>query len=336
MNRVLVTGARGFIGRHTLSPLLEAGMEVHAVSSRGGSAQTPAQTRAPFEAPAQVLWHRADLLAPGSAEALMAQVRPSHLLHLAWCTRPGAFWTAPENLDWVAGSLALLRAFGESEGRRAVVAGTCAEYAWQRRTHCVEEETPTRPATLYGAAKHGLHVVAQAWARQADVALAWGRIFHLYGPYEHPGRLVGGVARALALGEEALCTHGRQLRDFLYTPELGGAFAALLLSEVAGAVNMASGEPVRVADMVLAIASAAGRPELVRMGALSADPHEPEELTADVRRLREEVGWSPSLDLREGAERTASWWRDALKREGAVSDVDVEACGELRGQECAR
>jgi nucleoside-diphosphate-sugar epimerase len=339
MSRVLVTGARGFIGRHTLSPLRDAGLEVHAVSARGApaaataEAQVPAEAstevQAPAETPAEpqseapgeartppgVLWHRADLLAPGAAEALMARVRPSHLLHLAWCTSPGVFWTAPENLDWVGGSLALLRAFGESGGRRAVVAGTCAEYAWQRRTHCVEADTLTRPATLYGAAKHGLHVVAQAWARQADLALAWGRIFHLYGPYEHPGRLVGGVARALVCGEEAPCTHGRQLRDFLYAPELGAAFAALLLSDVRGPVNMASGEPVRVADVVSAIAAAAGHPELVRSGALPADPHEPEELTADVRRLREEVGWSPSLDLREGAERTVRWWRGELARE---------------------
>jgi nucleoside-diphosphate-sugar epimerase len=319
MSRVLVTGAGGFIGRHTLSALLAGGFEVHAATS----------SEPPSGAPAQVLWHRADLLAPGAAEALVARARPSHLLHLAWATRPGAFWTAPENLDWVAASLALLRSFGESGGRRAVVAGSCAEYAWQRRTHCVEEDwvdgtrvggtgvggTPILPATLYGAAKHGLHVVAAAWARQTGASLAWGRVFHLYGPYERPERLAGGVARALVRGEEALCTHGGQVRDFLYAPELGAAFAALLASEVSGPVNMASGEPVRVADVVAALAAAAGRPELVRLGARPTGGGEPERLTADVKRLREEVGWSPSLDLREGAERTVHLWRSALRRE---------------------
>jgi nucleoside-diphosphate-sugar epimerase len=347
MSRVLVTGAGGFIGRHTLAPLLAADYEVHAVTSRPLAGGVPAELAAssPLGAPddalrelsSEVRWHRADLLAPGAAGALMWEVRPSHLLHLAWYTQPGAFGTAIENLDWVQASLGLLRAFGECEGRRAVLAGTCWEYAWEDRTHCLEESplsvggsaegmsatnaprahspTPMRPATLYGAAKHSLHLVAERWAEQAGVSLAWGRIFYVYGPHEHPARLASGVARALVRGEEVPCTHGRQVRDYLCTPELGGAFAALLASEVTGPVNMASGEPVRVADLVSAIAAAAGRPELVRLGALPQRAGEPERLTADVRRLREEVGWSPSIGLVEGAARTVSWWHETLAAE---------------------
>ncbi len=120
------------------------------------------------------------------------------------------------------------------------------------------------------------------------------------------------MAHALLRGEEAGCTHGRQVRDFLYSPELGAAFAALLRCCVSGPLNMASGEPVSVAEVVAAIAAAAGRPELVRLGALPANPAEPRRLTADVRRLREEVCWMPATGLREGAERTVRWWRKEL------------------------
>lgn len=311
MSRVLVTGAGGFIGLHTLAPLLAAGYEVHAATSRS----LPSR---------EVRWHHADLLTYGDPAELIARVRPSHLLHLAWNTKPGVAWTTLENLDWMAASLSLLRAFGEAGGRRAVVAGTCAEYAWERDTHCVEgvglDElggTPLRPATLYGAAKHGLHVVARAWAQESGVSLAWGRIFHVYGPHEHPDRLVSAVTRALLQGEEALCTHGRQVRDLIYSPELGTALTALLQTEVTGPVNLASGKAVSLAEVVEIVARAVGHPELVRLGMLPTSPEEPGRLTADVRRLREEVGFQGSVELREGLERTVAWWRQALSTSAA-------------------
>ncbi len=321
MSRVLVTGAGGFIGRHTLAPLQAAGYEVHAVSSRPAAGSMPTSAGAPEEALCElaprVRWHHADLLAGESARELIGELRPTHLLHLAWYTQPGAFWTSLENLEWVQASLRLLRAFGELGGRRAVLAGTCTEYAWGRVTHCVEDAdavaaTCVRPATLYAAAKHALHVIAERWAAQVGVELAWGRVFYAYGPHEHPDRLVSGVACALLRGEEAPCTSGTQVRDYMYTPDMGGAFAALLGSEVTGPVNMASGMPVAVADVVMAIARAAGRPELVRLGALPQRPGDSERLTADVRRLREDVGWRPSVHLQEGAERTVEWWKAAV------------------------
>jgi nucleoside-diphosphate-sugar epimerase len=98
------------------------------------------------------------------------------------------------------------------------------------------------------------------------------------------------------------------VRDFLYAPELAEAFVALLCSEVTGPVNMASGEPRPVSDLIFALAEAAGRPELVRLGALPTRPGEPRRLTADVSRLRDEVGWSPSMTLEEAARETSIWW----------------------------
>ena len=120
MSRILLTGATGFIGRHVL-PRLKG--EVHAVTTR------------PPPAGDSVRWHRADLL---SSAEIVAEVRPEVLVHLAWYVEPGRYWTAPENIQWVEASLALLRAFAGAGGRRAVVAGTSAEYDW----HAVGEPLP--------------------------------------------------------------------------------------------------------------------------------------------------------------------------------------------------
>jgi nucleoside-diphosphate-sugar epimerase len=285
MSRVLVTGATGLIGRRVLAPLVTAGHEVHAVARHAGVAQ-------------EVQWHQADLLASSD---VIRDVDPEVLLHLAWYAEHGAFWTAPSNVEWVESSLAMLRAFA---GRRVVIAGTCAEYDWTTGEELLREDrSPLRPATLYGAAKHALHIVS---SHMDGFELAWGRVFFLYGPDEAPGRLFAAVARSVLAGEPARTTAGTQIRDFLHAADVAAAFAALVDSAVTGPVNIASGEPVALRDVVQMIGEAAGRSELIELGALPQRPGEPERLVADVARLRDEVGFAPSYSLREGVERAVA------------------------------
>jgi nucleoside-diphosphate-sugar epimerase len=192
-----------------------------------------------------------------------------------------------------------------------VIAGTCAEYDWTGDGLLSEQHTPLAPRTAYGKAKDALHGVAD----ELDLAVAWGRIFFLYGPHEDERRLVASVTRALLAGAPARTTHGRQVRDFLHVADVGDAFAALLDSAVEGGVNVASGEGVAVADVVQRLAVVAGRPDLVELGALETAAGEPPLLVADVGRLRDEVGWSPSRSLDEGLRETVEWW---ASRSGSV------------------
>jgi nucleoside-diphosphate-sugar epimerase len=101
------------------------------------------------------------------------------------------------------------------------------------------------------------------------------------------------------------------VRDFLHVADVGDAFAALLDSQVEGAVNIGSGEGVAVADVVQRIGVFAGRPDLVELGALEAPADEPPLLVANVRRLHEDVGWRPSRSLEDGLRNTVDWWRSS-------------------------
>jgi nucleoside-diphosphate-sugar epimerase len=300
MKKVLVTGATGFVGRHSLTSLSARGYEVHAVTSLENA---PA-----IDAPG-VVWHRADLLDRAQVFALVSKVTPSHLLHFAWYAVPGKFWTSPENLRWVQASLDLLRAFKEAGGRRVVAAGTCAEYEWGRAEPCSEASTPLRPATLYGACKHSLRLMIEAYSRQEGLSAAWGRVFFLYGPHEHPDRLVASVIRSLLRGDEARCTHGQQVRDILHVADVADAFAALLDSEVEGAVNIAAGRAVVLRDVINEIGEKLARQDLIRLNAIAAPTGEPRIIVADTKRLNEEVGWRPQRDLSAGLDETIEWWR---------------------------
>jgi nucleoside-diphosphate-sugar epimerase len=296
--RVLLTGASGFIGGYALEALVQQGHEVCAVARSPGS---------PREG---VTWYECDLLSLGAPERLVDEAQASHLLHLAWYVQPGSFWNAGENERWIDASLRLLRAFGEGGGRRAVMAGTCAEYVWGGEETLRELHTPLEPASLYGACKHATHVVAKELAAQLGVSLAWGRIFFLYGPGEDTARLVCQVARSLLAGEQVPTTDGDQRRDFMHVRDVASAFVELLSGNLSGPVNIASGQAVQIREIVTLIAEQAGGLELVRFGALDRRAGEPEWIVADVERLRDAVGFTPVTGLREGLAETVAWLRE--------------------------
>lgn len=292
MKRVLITGASGFIGRHCLPALGALGYDVHAVCAKS----TPWGT---------ANWHRADLMVAEDVSRLFREIAPTHLLHLAWYTEHGKYWTALENLRWVEASLTILREFVARGGRRAVCAGTCAEYDW-RFGYCSEPVTPLSPTTLYGTCKHALQLLATAYARGVDLSLAWGRIFFAYGPGDQPTRFVPSVIRSLLEGKPVRCTHGHQVRDYLHVHDVADAFAALLDSRLEGPVNIASGRPITLREFVRKLAASVpvGSSPTIEFGAIPTPPDDPPLLVGDVKRLSGELGWSPRYDHDRGIAET--------------------------------
>ena len=278
--RLLLTGASGFVGRALLAPLAARGFEVHAVARRPGEGGAT--------------WHAADLLDEAATRALLRDVRPAVLVHAAWYVAHGKFWTAPENAAWVEASTLLGECF---EGRRMIGLGSCAEYDWTGEgTTPWPESHRIAPATPYGEAKAELCRRWMDLAARRGISFAWARLFHLFGPGEHPERLVPAVLGALRDGRPAATGSGRPIRDFASAGFVGRALAALAASAVTGPVNVASGEPVAIRAVVEAIGRITGRADLLRLGVLP-DQSEPPFIVADTARLVREVGFVECGDL---------------------------------------
>lgn len=292
--RVLVTGGNGLIGVHAVAELLSRGIEVHVLGRRQfiGLSSQPGVTS-----------HHADIFDRDAISELMRKIRPTHLLHFAWITTHGIYWRAPENLDWLAATAHLIRCFAESGGKRIVTAGTCAEYDWSAEElvtgDCLENSTPIRPHTFYGAIKDSCRRMIDAYSAECGIQSAWGRVFFLFGALEDKRRLVPSIVFSLKAGNPAACTSGTQIRDFLAVEDIGAAFGALTISDVCGVVNIGSGEPLRVSEIALAIGEAMGRPDLVHLGALPSRMDDPPRLVADVHRLRHDVGFTPAMQFKD-------------------------------------
>ncbi len=299
MKSVLITGASGFTGRHAIQPLVMRGFDVHCISRTKKSEIIPDEKN--------VTWHEVDLLNRNDVERLLNSVSPTYLLHLAWDVTPGIYLESINNFDWLISSLHLLNKFAECGGIKAVYAGTCIEYD-VRYGYCIENLTPTNPSTYYGSCKYQLQSICEKYAEKVGLNFTWGRIFQPYGPYEYPTRLVPSVIQSLLQDEPALCTNGNQIRDFLHVVDVADAFVALLDSEVSGVVNIGSGKPVSIKELVIQIAKLLGKEDDIHFGSIPSRENEPPFIVADTNRLLKEVRWVQKYSLEEGIMDTISWW----------------------------
>lgn len=307
MKRVLITGGSGFLGRSTLLPLLKRDYEIHIVTTRK------------FHHPEKnIIIHHANLLESTSHIPLIEKIRPTHLLHAAWYAENGKFWDAIENVYWLASTISLIDAFYAKGGERLLGIGTCAEYDWSDGL-CIEGKTQEIPSSLYGKVKKSTYECLHALNESYKKSFAWARIFFPYGAYEAEKRLVPYVITNLLRGQEAACTHGNQIRDFIHVDDIGEGLAEMLDSKVDGPINMGSGKAVTIREIVNCVALALKKEHLIKFGSISEPLYSPKKIVADVTRLHSEVGWSAKLSLDEGIARTIRWWQEIdLKNEKVI------------------
>lgn len=302
MNKVLLTGATGFIARCAIPFLLQRGYEVHAVF----------HNRKPVSgSTGRLYWHQCDLLNKAEQRKLFSSLHPTHLLHFAWNVDHKTYLVSPDNALWQVSSFEILKNFRQGGGQRAVLAGTCFEYDLMAGGR-LKEDVALKPASPYGTSKVRLYEEMKEYAVQENISCAWGRIFFLYGPHERATRFIPALIKSFLTGEPACCRHGHLLRDFLYVEDVASAFAGLLDSSVCGAVNIGSGVSRSLRDIATDIAGGCNKNDAALLKVDCLPTHEPLSIVADVTRLKSEVGWSPSVDWAEGMAKTIAWWKERL------------------------
>ena len=290
---VLVTGGSGFIGRSCLDLLLERECNVAAC----GRSSRPAQISEEIE------WRQVNILNPNDRRELIKQLKPSHLLHLAWCTDPGNFWNDSQNPVWAAASIDLLFNFILEGGQHFVGAGSCAEYDWDYG-YLSEYQTPLNSQTLFGTCKGAFSNIALKYCEEANIKGSWGRVFYVYGPDEKPERLVPSLIQKLKAKERASVSLGTQIRDYMFVEDVAKCFVTLLSSDFCGAVNIGSGQAIRISEIITSIAEQLGAIDLVDFGGVPIRAGDPPVILADTSILSNELGFKQNTELDHGIKRT--------------------------------
>jgi nucleoside-diphosphate-sugar epimerase len=234
---------------------------------------------------------------------------PEVVIHTAWHAEPGTYLTDPGNVADLQVSLELFQRARDWGCQRIVGVGTCLEYDMGRGW--LDEAAPLGPRSLYASAKAALYLVGTNWARDNHVSFAWARLFFQYGPGEDRRRLVAMIITSLLAGTPVATTSGEQLRDYLHVDDVAAAIIEIALSQLEGAVNVGSGKPIRIKDLVRCIEQQIGVEGMVDIGGRADRPDEAPFICANTARIRNELDWRPTIQLDRGIAETVAWWRTA-------------------------
>jgi dTDP-6-deoxy-L-talose 4-dehydrogenase (NAD+) len=274
VTRVAVTGGGGFVGRHVVAALERRGLSPILVSRNRSSI--------PDAWPSDRIAHM-DIADP-PADAYDQLGRPEVLIHLAWGGLPrySSAYHVDHELPVHASFLEGLLAAGLAG---LTVAGTCLEYGMQ--SGALSEEMPTAPVTSYGRAKDELRRHLERLRASSPFHLTWARLFYLYGEGQAPGSLLPQLEQAIARGDASFdMSGGEQLRDYLPVEEAAGYLVELALSgRDHGVVNVCSGQPTSVRELVEGVVARSASSIKLNLGRFPYPEYEPMAFWGDRKKL---------------------------------------------------
>ena len=267
MTRVLITGASGFVGRQIIRSLDQEDIDLIPVVREGKKYEF-----SNFKNVHKVITSK-DIFSEDESWWEEQCQGIDIVIHAAWYVEPGNYQESPKNIDCLIGSLKLARGAVKAGVNRFLGLGTCAEYDQSQGLLTID--TPLKPFTTYAAAKASLFVTLSQWLPNQGVNFAWVRLFYLYGEGEDQRRLVPYVRSQILQGDYVELTSGKQIRDFMDVTDVGKKIANISMSDQNGPINICSGIPITVRQLVEQIADEYGRKDLLRFNAREDNPFDP-------------------------------------------------------------
>ena len=304
--RVLVTGAAGFIGANLVRALVEARSEVHALIR-----------------PTSDLWRLRDVLPCLSGlhsvdmrcrEDLLTTVRgvsPAVIFHGA--APPGhpsgVTHEASFIRDTVVSTVHVLEAAADSNVSRVIHLGSSLEYGPRRKA--LSETDRLDPTTTRGVAKAAATLLCRQWARSHRTLVVVLRLFSVYGPWEGATRLVPTAILAALDGCPLALTPPGFRHDFIFVEDVVEACArAVGVSLSPGTIlNIGSGRQWTNEAVIRILQTVSGIPICVRPGSHPPRPLDTHHWVAEISRARRQLGWKPRYTLARGLQKTMEWFR---------------------------
>jgi dolichol-phosphate mannosyltransferase len=300
--RALVTGAAGFVGANLVRRLQREGHEVHATCR-------PGSDHGRLGGLAELVVHEVELGVPGAAAALVRDVAPEWIFHLA---AHGAYsWQTDAQRICQANLLATIELIdaAEREGVRAFVnAGSSSEYGF--KDHPADEREMPEPNSAYAVAKAAATMYASHRAKAGGLPAVTLRLYSVYGPLEDPRRLVYMLLAHGLQGCLPPLVSPETARDFVYVENVCEALvrAAEKAGTTAGHVyNVGSGRQTTLRELVDCVRELLAIDVEPDWGSHPQRSWDTNIWCANTTRITQDLDWSATTGISDGLRRTLPW-----------------------------
>ncbi len=302
--RVFLTGATGFVGSYVARRLLFEGR--HEVAALIRRSSDPWRIRDVLGSLVRINGELSDL---ASIRPALTDFRPDVVIHLAWGGVGNQYRNDPVQVANIDSTLELVRLTRDVGARVWVGLGSQAEYG--PTDGPILENAPTRPTTLYGISKLSAGLLSRHFCAEYGLRYAWLRLFSTYGPMDDPSWMIPYLINQLLRSEKPSLTLGTQLWDYVYVGDAARAIERVALTDgVSGVFNLGSGRPQTIRAIVETIREMVDPALPLGFGEVPFRPDQVMHLEAVVERLKDEVAWTPEVNLENGMRRTVAWFRE--------------------------
>ena len=345
--KLIVTGGAGFIGSAVVRQAVREGHEVVNLDALTYAACLD-NVAGVAEAP-NYAFVKADIRDRAALDRVFAEHRPDAVMHLAAESHvdrsidgPGTF--IETNITGTYTLLEAARAWWVQAGRpggfRFHHISTDEVFGSLGEEGTFTEDTPYDPRSPYSASKAASDHLVRAWHETYALPVVLTNCSNNYGPYHFPEKLIPVVIlNALAGREIPVYGQGLNVRDWLYVEDHADALLTVLAKGAVGrSYNIGGENEARNIDIVHKICAILDakrpkdRPYSEQITFVADRPGHDLRYAIDPGRIREELGWRPSVTLDQGLEKTVqwyldneSWWRALQDRAGVGERLGVKA-----------
>ncbi|KFC66765.1 putative nucleotide sugar epimerase Capsular polysaccharide biosynthesis protein [Bosea sp. LC85] len=329
--RILLTGAAGFVGFHVTEALLVQGVQVLGIDNLTPY-YDPALKQARLDrlAPRNGFsFEQLDIADYDALQGAFARFRPDAVIHLAAqagvrysLENPRAYASA--NLD---GFLSVLEACRHHPVQHLIYASSSSVYGANAKVPFSEHDGADHPVSLYAATKRANELMAHSYAHLYSIPVTGLRFFTVYGPWGRPDMAYFSFTKAILEGQPIdVYAESEMSRDFTYVDDVSEAIVRLVGEPPAPSpnfnvaspdpatsaapyrvYNIGNHTPVRLDRFIAVIEAACGKEAIKRH--LPVQPGDVPATYADVSALAARVGFSPSTTIEDGIQRFVDWYR---------------------------